>query len=149
MGLLDAISKWAHPYSDEDEDYGEDYLPEQRSSSSGSRRSSYSAEDSGNQVIRQLNTTAHLHVVLLKPERFEDATEAADHLKSNRTVVLNLESTKPEVARRVIDFLAGVAYARDGRIKKIAASTFIITPFNVDLLGDDLIDELESNGISF
>ncbi len=64
------------------------------------------------------------------------------------TKVLNLESTNKDVARRLLDFLSGVAYANEGKIKKVAISTYIITPFNVDILGD-LIDELENNGLYF
>ena len=62
--------------------------------------------------------------------------------------MLNLESTNRDIARRVLDFLAGVAYAQEGKIKKVAISTYIITPYNVDILGD-LIDELENNGLYF
>ncbi len=87
-------------------------------------------------------------MVLVKPDRFENSTEIADHLRDKRTVVLNLESTPKEVARRVLDFLSGMAYAQDGKIKKVAVSTYIITPYNVDILGD-LIDELENNGLYF
>lgn len=100
-----------------------------------------------NKVVN-IHATAQLQVVLVKPERFEDASSIADHLNSKRTVVLNLESTNKEVSRRLVDFLSGVAYANDGQIKRVAASTFIITPYNVDILGD-LIDELESNGMFF
>ena len=89
---------------------------------------------------------AKLKVVLVKPERFENASEIADHLKEKRTVVLNLESTNKDVARRLIDFLSGVAYAGEGKIKKVAANTYIITPYSVDIMGD-LIDELENNGL--
>ena len=60
-------------------------------------------------------------------------------------VVLNLESTNKEVSRRLVDFLSGVAYANNGQIKRVANSTFIITPYNVDIMGD-LLDELENNG---
>ena len=87
-------------------------------------------------------------VVLVKPERFEDASSIADHLREKRTVVLNLESTNKEIARRLLDFLAGVSYAQEGKIKRVAVSTYIITPYNVDILGD-LIDELENNGLYF
>ena len=59
-----------------------------------------------------------------------------------------LESTNKEIARRLLDFLSGVAYAQEGKIKKVAISTYIITPYNVDILGD-LIDELENNGLYF
>ena len=69
-------------------------------------------------------------------------------MNDKRTVVLNLESTNKDVARRLVDFLSGVAYANNGQIKRVAASTFIITPYNVDIVGD-LLDELESNGVYF
>ena len=89
-----------------------------------------------------------LQVVLVKPEQFEDALSIADHLNAKRTVVLNLESTSKDISRRLIDFLSGVAYANRGQVKRVANSTFIITPYNVDLMGD-LLDELESNGMFF
>ena len=92
--------------------------------------------------------TAPSAAVLVKPDKFENASEIADHLREKRTVVLNLESTNKEIARRLLDFLSGVAYANEGKIKKVAISTYIITPYNVDLLGD-LIDELENNGLYF
>ena len=100
-----------------------------------------------NKVVN-INATTQLQVVLVKPERFEDASTIADQLNAKRTVVLNLESTGKEVSRRLIDFLSGVAYANNGKIKRVATSTFIITPYNVDIMGD-LIDELENNGVFF
>ncbi len=99
-----------------------------------------------NSKVVSMHSTAQLAVVLVKPDRFENAAEIADHLKDKRTVVLNLEQTNKEVARRLVDFLSGVAYANEGKIKRVANSTYIITPYNVDILGD-LIDELESNGL--
>ena len=62
-------------------------------------------------------------------------------------MVLNLESANRDVARRLVDFLSGVAYANGGQLKRVANSTFIITPFNVDIMGDLLIDELENSGL--
>ncbi len=62
--------------------------------------------------------------------------------------MLNLESTNKDTARRLVDFLSGVAYANNGQIKRVANSTFIITPYNVDIMGD-LLGELESNGLYF
>ncbi len=101
----------------------------------------------GNKVVN-INATTQLQVVLVKPERFEDASSIADQLNAKRTVVLNLEAANKEVSRRLIDFLSGVAYANNGQIKRVATSTFIITPYNVDIMGD-LIDELENNGVFF
>ena len=100
-----------------------------------------------NKVVN-INATTQLQVVLVKPERFEDASAIADQLNAKHTVVLNLESTGKELSRRLIDFLSGVAYANNGQIKRVATSTFIITPYNVDIMGD-LIGELENNGVFF
>ena len=96
--------------------------------------------------VMSIHTTTAVQVVLSKPERFEQAAEIADHLRDKRTVVMNLETTNKDVARRLVDFLSGVAYANDGKIKKVAINTYIITPYNVDIMGD-LIDELENNGV--
>jgi cell division inhibitor SepF len=99
----------------------------------------------GDKVVN-INATAQLQVVLVKPERYEEAAAIADHLNDRRTVVLNLEGTNRDIARRLLDFLSGVAYANNGQIKRVANSTYIITPYNVDVMGD-LIDELENNGM--
>lgn len=110
---------------------------------SGSKKN---AGRSGN--IVNMTATTQLEVVLVKPERFDDASGIADHLNNKRTVVLNLESTNKDVSRRLVDFLSGVAYANNGQIKRVANSTFIITPYNVGIMGD-LLDELESSGVYF
>ena len=141
MGLLDELKRLARPYEDEEEDmYEEDFAPV-------SVKESNRELERRNKVVN-IHTTTQLQVVLVKPERFENASEIADHLRDKRTVVLNLEQTDKTIARRLIDFLSGVAYANEGTIKKVALATYIITPYNVEILGD-LIDELENNGLYF
>ena len=145
MSILDELKKWTHPYEDEDEEYDDFDDTSRLDTVFDDRRPK--AEDRRNKVVN-IHATTQLKVVLVKPERFENASEIADHLKDKRTVVLNLESTNKDIARRLIDFLSGVAYAGEGKIKKVAANTYIITPYHVDIEGD-LIDELESNGLYF
>ncbi|MBQ7218006.1 MAG: cell division protein SepF [Ruminococcus sp.] len=107
-------------------------------------------ESSRRNKVVNISATAKLSVALFKPERFgEETRNIADELIKTHTVVLNLENTNKDMARRIIDFLSGVAYANRGKIKKVATSTFIIIPNNVDLTGDDLLDELEHSGVYF
>ena len=146
MSLIDELKKLTHPYEDEDEEF-EDFEEPARSSRDAFEDQRVKVEDRRNKVVN-IHATTQLKVVLVKPERFENASEIADHLKDKRTVVLNLESTNKDIARRLVDFLSGVAYAGEGKIKKIAANTYIITPYHVDSEGD-LIDELENNGLYF
>lgn len=150
---------WAGP---EDENYDEAYQedPQQDSDDEpaddgrryreSGRTSDGQGYGQGGQKVVNFHNTAQLQVVLFKPEHFgEDTRAIADELLKIHTVVLNLEGTPKEVKRRIIDFLSGVAYANGGKIKKVATDTFIITPYNVDLTGDDLLDELESSGLYF
>ncbi|MDY3280783.1 cell division protein SepF [Dysosmobacter sp.] len=147
MSILDELKKWTHPYEEEDEDYDDFEEPARKEPAFEDRRARERSEDRRNKVVN-IHATTQLKVVLVKPERFENASEIADHLKDKRTVVINLESTNKDVARRLVDFLSGVAYAGEGKIKKVAANTYIITPYHVDIEGD-LIDELENNGLYF
>ncbi len=172
MGIWNELKRLARPYEDEEDQFDDDFTPirdlnrdsDRRERDSDRRERGERGERSermdsrerdrdmerrggGNKVVN-IHTTTQLQVVLVKPERFENASEIADHLRDKRTVVLNLESTDKNIARRLIDFLSGVAYANEGTIKKVALSTYIITPYNVEILGD-LIDELENNGLYF
>ena len=156
MSLFDELKRIGRPYEDEEEDeYEEDFTPVSsvreapRDRTRGQERdySDRDADRRSNKVVN-IHTTTQLQVVLVSPTRFENASEIADHLRDKRTVVLNLEQTDKNIARRLIDFLSGVAYANEGTIKKVALSTYIITPYNVEILGD-LIDELENNGLYF
>ena len=108
MSILDELKKLTHPYEDEDEDPAmfDDELQE-RDMFEERRRL---GDDRRSKVVN-IHATTQLKVILVKPERFENASEIADQLKDKRTVVLNLESTNKDVARRLIDFLSGVAYA--------------------------------------
>ncbi len=109
-----------------------------------------SRDSSRRNKVVNISATAKLQVALFKPEKFgEETRNIADELVKTHTVVLNLENTNKDMSRRIIDFLSGVAYANRGKIKKVSANTFIIIPSNVDLTGDDLLDELEHSGLYF
>ena len=79
------------------------------------------------------NSGSALEMKVVKPDSFDSVAQIADHLLSKRTVVLNLENTNKETARRLIDFLSGVAYSIDGSLKKIETNAYVITPANVDV----------------
>lgn len=141
--------------SDEDEDF----VAEESTATEGAKEDSYSlgkgydrdkttqfpSDRKGGKQIGTVRQSSQIQVALVKPERFEDAPAIADHLSDNRTIVLNLEAANRETQRRLLDFLSGAAYAHDGRIKRVANSTFIITPKNVDVMGELLLDELDGS----
>lgn len=156
MNFIAELKRLTRPYDDEDEEL-EDYEPAPKQEKHRERSERPIREEMDDSIfdtqsarrsnkVVNIHTTTQLQVVLVKPEQFESAPEIADHLREKRTVVLNLESVSKDVARRLLDFVAGVAYASEGKVKKVAAFTYIVTPFNVDILGD-LVGELENNGL--
>ncbi len=167
MGLMDELKKLTRPYNEEDMDEydydeEEDDL-EQTPEPAPSNRRSFAVPEtpagnnnanantnrrSGPAKVVNLNNNTAMQVVLVKPDRFDTVSEIADNLRDKKAIVLNLESTNKDVARRLVDFLSGVAYALDGKIKKVAISTYILTPYNVEIVGD-LVEELENSGVYF
>ena len=165
MGFLDALKKLTKPYA-EDDFLSDEYDERSVRGSAFPQREARSYEDFAAAPapaeptphrsfipsipsipnIPAINREAKaepqpkaqpMKLVVMRPERFEDAAAIADQMRRRSSIVLNLEATPRETARRLVDFLSGAAYALEGRIRRIAAGTYIITPANVDLTGDE------------
>ena len=146
MKLLDTLRDYFLP-AEQDDDYQPDTPKEvQPVHQSQSSDIMESPDEKRNKVVN-IQATAQLQVVLVKPEVFTDAKQIADHLIAKKTVVLNLETASSENKTRIIDFLVGVAYANGGSLKPVANLTYIITPYSVGFQGEELVGELENNGM--
>lgn len=121
---------------DEDDILTDDYDREEEETRSFGRK---------NKVVN-IHATTQLKVVVMQPESFEDARGIADHLKTKKPVIINLEGLETDVARRVVDFLSGAVYGLDGNIQKVSAGIFLIAPYNVSIMGD-FKDELKNKGL--
>lgn len=156
MSFWDNVKKFAQPYSDEDyDDYDDENLDgfedEAQESAPRTRRtspfaastqeteSSYSASSSSSsgfsgQVVSM--GSGKQEVVLFHAKTFDDAAKAADELRRKKAIILNMENVDKALTRRVVDFLSGSVYALDGSVKKIAQSTYLFCPHNMDVVGD-------------
>lgn len=95
--------------------------------------------------VVSIHSQKNVKVVLYEPRSYDEAQEIADHLRSHRTVVINLQRVRNDQAMRIIDFLSGTVYALGGGISKIGGNIFMCTPDTVEIqgsiteiLGDDL-----------
>ncbi len=75
-------------------------------------------------------------VILIEPRVYAEAQEIADHLKSRRAVIVNLQRIEHDQAKRIVDFLSGTVYAIGGDIQKVGSSIFLCTPDNVEISGN-------------
>lgn len=150
MGFMDTIRKITGVEEDEEEqEYENDEESEDAYEDNFNMRRSnnISAAPKGGKVLN-IPATTRLQVIVVKAEKFTDAADIADHFKNKRAVVLNLDNTNKDVANRLIDFLGGVAYASDGDLKRIANTSYILVPYNVDISGD-MIEELGNSAADF
>ncbi len=164
MGVWNKFINFTRPYSDDEYDeYDEDVEgfeeePEERPARS--RRTpafGAAANESGfGATTATTGTTAFngqvvdvrnkQEVVLFHPANFNDTSKAADDLRNRKAVIVNMENVDKAMARRVVDFLSGCAYAIDGKVKKVAQSTYLFCPHNMDVVGDleNMQSEVES-----
>ncbi|MFN2612397.1 MAG: cell division protein SepF [Solirubrobacterales bacterium] len=87
---------------------------------------------------------SNVQMKLVSPRSFNDAQKVADEFKASRPVILNMQDTDPDLARRLIDFASGLTYALGGGMQKIADQTFLLTPQNVSVSAAEAERMLES-----
>ena len=87
-------------------------------------------------VISQ-NPDSNIELKVVRPESFAEVSDIADYLIDGCTVVLNVEVLDKASTLRMLDFLNGVTYTRDGEIKKVSQSTYIITPSGIGISDED------------
>ncbi len=72
---------------------------------------------------------------LLQPKSHTEATKIADKLKDGCIVLLDISNLTKEKARRLVDFLSGVAYVLGGEMIKTNKNTIVVSPAGVDISG--------------
>lgn len=88
-----------------------------------------------NNVVSLQSAKEHVKMILVEPKAYEEVQEIADHLRSRRPVVINLQRVSREQAKRIVDFLSGAIYAINGDIQKVGTNIFICAPDNVSMQG--------------
>ena len=162
MSFWDNVKKFTQPYGDDEyDDYDdevggfEDESPRRSSAAAETDASAFSSDTgatssparSGSFSGQVLNiNSSKQEVVLFRPTAFSDCTKAADDLRDKKAIIVNLENVDKALARRVVDFLTGCAYALDGKVNKIAQATYLFSPHNMDVVGtlDNIQAEVES-----
>jgi cell division inhibitor SepF len=130
-----------------EEEYPDDYEPEEpepsrvrRLSEAGSRSSSNDA------VVRAMPTAPSARFHLLRPSSFNDAQELGDKYREGYSVIMNLQGAQPELAQRIIDFASGLAYGLGGSMKPVAEKVFLVTPEGVQVSAEERRRFLEERG---
>ncbi|NLN06484.1 MAG: cell division protein SepF [Firmicutes bacterium] len=89
----------------------------------------------------------NMRLVLTKPKEFAEAQTIVMHIKNKKPVLVNLEETSKEEARRIIDFISGATYAVDGSMQKVSQQIFLFAPAQVEVSAE-IRKELHDRGVS-
>ncbi len=139
MGIKDMFSKFLYG-SDEEQEGFNSYETENEGEGIyyGPEDGDISPIETKSSSGMGISSSSSIEMVVVKPEKLETVTQIADYLVDRKTILLNLEDTNKETARRLIDFLNGVAYAINGDLRKVATNTYVVTPSNVELSGEKI-----------
>jgi cell division inhibitor SepF len=81
--------------------------------------------------------SGEVRVHFVAPKSFNDVQDVADKFKDTIPVILNLQGTDTDLAKRLIDFSSGLTYALDGGMQRIADKVFLLTPRNVEVSAEE------------
>lgn len=130
----------ADPYAQQDYGYAQQGYTQQGYAPDPYARSGYAPDPYAQQgyaaPARPQSGGVQPKLLLVHPDRFEQAADIADRIAERNAIVLNLETAPKELTRRMLDFLSGVTYALGGKVKKVSGSTYIITPAGMDFMCD-------------
>jgi cell division inhibitor SepF len=93
--------------------------------------------------VERARNGGDVRVHLVIPKSFNDAQQVADKFKQGIPVVLNLQNTDNDLAKRLIDFASGLTYALDGGMQRIAHKVFMLTPRNVQISAEEKAELIE------
>ena len=152
MGFFDELKRMTQPYDDDEDDFLDPVLddePEERPAPRPRKAAkparAAEPEEAPVAPARPAARPAASPRGVRQADKVVNLNNGSQlKLLDRRAVLMNLEDTDEATGRRLIDFLSGVAYAQDGKIRKSSRSTYIITPYNVDLMGEQL-DEMEQS----
>jgi cell division inhibitor SepF len=121
-----------------------------RTSTASSTQNRFSRASRSSKVV-PMRGGNDMEVCVIKPTYYESTKDIIDNLLDGKSVVLNLEGMKLDLAQRIVDSVSGGCYAISGNIQKISGYIYLVTPNTVDITGDfqDYLSDATSSASSY
>ncbi|MEM9710794.1 MAG: cell division protein SepF [Actinomycetota bacterium] len=105
------------------------------------------APDASSSGVRTVVAPSQRSPTVITPKSFNEAKQIGDHFKNRQPVIINLQDLAPDLGHRLVDFAAGLIYALDGQMEKVANNVFLLKPANIEV-GDDDRRRLAERGLA-
>jgi cell division inhibitor SepF len=76
-------------------------------------------------------------ITALHPRTYNEARTIGEHFRKNTPVIMNLSDMDDADAKRLVDFAAGLTFGLHGRIERVTAKVFLLSPHNVTVTASD------------
>lgn len=87
-----------------------------------------------------INRQSQTRVMVVAPSSYDAVEDVANYLKNGRAVITCLDEIDRDLAKRIVDFMSGTAYALDGSIRRISEGIFLFAPPHILVEVDPSID---------
>lgn len=105
-----------------------------------------SSNNSSNSKVVSIHSAADAKVIITRPTKYDDSVDICTALRNRNIVIINTSALETKVARRLLDFVSGAAYALDGNLDDIETRVYVVSPSNVQVT-NELKTELSSKGM--
>jgi cell division inhibitor SepF len=76
-------------------------------------------------------------ITAVHPRTYNEARTIGEHFRTNTPVIMNLSDMDDADAKRLVDFAAGLTFGLRGRIERVTAKVFLLSPHNVTVTAQD------------
>jgi cell division inhibitor SepF len=76
-------------------------------------------------------------ITALHPRTYNEARTIGEHFRKATPVIMNLSEMDDADAKRLVDFAAGLTFGLHGRIERVTAKVFLLSPHNVSVTAQD------------
>jgi len=76
-------------------------------------------------------------ITALHPRTYNEARTIGEHFRKSTPVIMNLTDMDDADAKRLVDFAAGLTFGLHGRIERVTAKVFLLSPHNVSVTAQD------------
>ncbi|MGL4451473.1 MAG: cell division protein SepF [Sarcina sp.] len=102
--------------------------------------------NSSNSKVVSIHSASDAKVIITRPTKYDDSVDICTALRNRNIVIINTSALETKVARRLLDFVSGAAYALDGNLDDIETRVYVVSPSNVQVT-NELKTELSSKGM--
>ncbi len=88
-------------------------------------------------------------ILTVHPRQYRDAQVIAESFRDGIPVIINLSQMSDADARRLIDFASGLSQGLHGKIERVTAKVFLLSPAHVVVSGENAESDADSEASFF